>query len=227
MVWLRKNIKWIRIVLLIGLAALLIPFARELTVENIVQLVEPSLPLAILVFAAIYMAKALVTMPPLTVLYIATGIVFPVGLSIALNYAYLALMVSVGYLAGRIMSQEKVRKLVARQKKFAVFFDAGQKGSLPTLCFVSRFLPAPVNDLFSIFFGALGMPYQKFLIFSLLGLTPYMLLVVLTAASADDPLSVSFVLPLVLCVVLSVASSAFYKRKIARDAAREKLETDL
>ena len=214
--WLRKHKSWLRIAALVCLAVLLISLVRGLSVERIVELARPSVPLAILVFAAIYAAKALATMPPLTVLYIATGVVFPTGLGIALNYAYLALMVSIGYLAGKVMSKEKVRALVAKQKKFAVFFDAGEGGSLPALCVVSRFLPAPVNDLFSIFFGALGMPYRKFLLASLLGLSPYMLLVVFTAGAADDPLSVGFILPLVLCVCLSLASTAYYKRKIGK-----------
>ena len=214
--WMRKNKGLIRAAVFAGLIILLIPFARNLTVENIVEFASPSIPLAILVFVAIYASKALTTFPPLTVLYIATGIIFPTGLGIAINYICLAIMVSIGYMAGRIMSREKVRGLISKHKKFAVFFDEESGGNPVTLCFISRFMPAPANDIFSLFFGAIGISYKKFLLASLLGFSPYMLLVVFTAGSVSNPFSAGFIIPLVFCVVVSIGSTMLYKRRLGK-----------
>jgi uncharacterized membrane protein YdjX (TVP38/TMEM64 family) len=49
------------------------------------------------------------------------------------------------------------------------------------MCFLARLLPLP-KDAFSMFFGAVGMPFNKFLIISLLGLSPVMLSTVIAGA---------------------------------------------
>lgn len=55
----------------------------------------------------------------------------------------------------------------------------------------------------AFFLGATGMPFGNYLAFSLLGLTPTMILRVLAGTALDNPLSKEFIIPFTACYVIN------------------------
>lgn len=77
-------------------------------------------------------------------------------------------------------------------------------------CFVMRTLPGPPTEVTNMLFGALNIQYCKFMILSLLGMTPGMLPVIFIGKAATNPMSKEFILPLLISLVIAVSSSLIY-----------------
>ena len=207
--WLYKNKHWIYIAIIATALLLLIPHRHNFTVEGLLGYVPSSIALAILVFALIYAVKAVVMFPPLKVLYIAAGIVFPAGWGVVITYLCLVIALTIGYSVGKALGEEEVHKIITKNKKLASLLDEGKRDSLPALCFIARVLPVP-RDLFSMLCGAVNMPYWKYLVASLLGLSTFMVPVVLTSAAVSSLESSGLILPIVISIVASIIGIGIY-----------------
>ena len=161
--------KWLRIVLYMGFIIIMILLVKDLSYEDIVNYAPASIPLAALCFFVIYAIKAVVMVIPVTLLYVAAGIVFTDGLAIAVTYLGLMIALSIGYLLGKVLGREKVHKMI--EKRIKIKNILYRNYNIMSLCFLSRLLPLPL-DLPSMFYGAIGMAFHKYIISSLLGLTP-------------------------------------------------------
>jgi uncharacterized membrane protein YdjX (TVP38/TMEM64 family) len=84
------------------------------------------------------------------------------------------------------------------------------------MCFIARLLPFP-KDLFSMFFGAAGMPYGKYLAISLMGVSPVMISSVIAGAYITSPLSREFLVPfgasLAIIFILIIAYRVLIMKK--------------
>ena len=183
-----------------------------LSVESITLLAEFPIWLTVLGFIVVYAIMGMTMAIPKTMLFIAAGIAFPAWIGILVTYVGLATSASIGHLMGRKMGEEKVTKILAKQKKASNFL-IGNKENLLSLCFISRVLPMPFA-LTSLFFGALKVPYLKFVFVSLLGATPYMIPVIFAGAAITDPFSAAFLVPFSISFGITIVIFVAYKTKI-------------
>ena len=179
--------------------------------EDIVYWAAQSLPLAALVFFIIFSLKAFITIPPAPLLYMLAGIIFPFPIAVAVIYVSLASEMSIGYFNGKKLGENRVKAFLEKKKWTANFINKGKDNSM-ALCFITRVLPIP-KDPMSMFYGAMAMPFSRFLVVSLLGLTPVMIPFTLAGSSIDNPLSPEFIVPFVVCLFVSVALLIIYRRK--------------
>jgi uncharacterized membrane protein YdjX (TVP38/TMEM64 family) len=186
-----------------------------MALDDILNWVPPSLPLAVLVFLGLYVIKAFIMMPPAPVMYVAAGIVFPTGWAIAVTYFCTAVNISLAYLNGKVLGEKRVRKWFANKKWAADLFDEDKKDKVLSACFIVRLLPVP-KDAPSLFFGAVSMPFTKYFVASILGLTPMLIPITLAGAFIDDPLSPEFLVPFSICLVFALVMFIVYKRRIKR-----------
>jgi len=205
---LNKYKKWLRIPITVLLLLVLIPYVSTLSTESIVNAAPASLPVAAIAFIAIYSVKAVTVVVPASVLYIATGIVFPAGWNILVAYLCMAAALSVGYALGKRTGEEKIKEMLTKQKKLANLLDA-RKNNLTSLCFISRITHLPI-DLCSMLFGALNMPFFRYILISLLGLSPSMIPLVFAGSSIMNPLSGEFIIPFSICLVVTLVIFIVY-----------------
>lgn len=201
----KKHRKTIVFALFALLILLLLPRLSTLTAADILSYTPASLPLAALILLGIYSVKGVVVFIPVAALYVCGGILFPTGWAVLVTYLGLACELSVGYWMGRSMGGDKARALVNENEKARRFLTS-DGGHGPATCFLARILPIPM-DLVSLFFGATRFPYLRFLLFSLLGVSPGMLPFVLAGGNIANPLSREFLLP--FGVGMAVAACAF------------------
>ena len=214
MSWLRRQEKLLCIIVFMCIVLFTLPRLGTLSLEYIVNFAPTSIALAALVFIALYALKAVVIIVPLVMLYIAAGIVFPPGWALLVTYLGLTASLSVGYAVGKILGEQRVRKTIARHKKLEKFLF-GWNDNLSSLCFISRLLPFPF-DFISMFFGALGMPFLKYLFVSLLGKSPFMIPCVLAGAFVSQPLSIEFLVPFGLSLMVVLGVFVLYKIRYAK-----------
>ena len=176
-----KKVDWkklLSILITIGLVLLILSNLRWISVENIVASTPASIPLAVLSFMIIFSVKAVVMLIPITMLYISVGIVFPLGWAYTIAYVGVILALSIGYFNGKRLGQDKVESLIGRYPKVENFMEKNRE-NLTYLCFFSRLIPFPF-DVFSMFSGATKVPFVRYLVLSLFGLTPKLILFVFT-----------------------------------------------
>ena len=200
---------WIAIFLVAIIILIFLPQAQNITIESIVEYVPSSLPLAILAFALIYSAKAVIMFPPLKILYAAAGLVFPAWWGVVITYLCLVVSITIGYSIGKRLGEEKVRGLTSKNKKLSRLLCEDSKKSFTVICYFARVISIG-GDPFSMLCGAMGMPFGKYMVSSLLGLSFFLLPIVLTFSAIFNPETMGFVVPIVTTGVVVLVSGVVY-----------------
>ena len=183
--------------------------------DDIVNWASQSQALAMLVFLFIFSLKAFIMNPPLPLLYVAAGIIFPFWMAVLVVYVCLASEMTIGYFNGKLLGEKRVTALLGKKKWAANIINKGRINTLP-MVFLMRVVPIP-KDPMSMFYGAMGLPFLRFLIVSLLGLTPVMIPFTLAGAAIENPLSAEFIIPFVICLVITVSLLLVYRHKTRAD----------
>ena len=170
--------KILGLAILVGLIVLVLPHLRTVSVEDIVENTPTSIPLAALSFLVFFSMKAIVILLPIAFLYTSAGIVFPPIWAFTIAYLGVSLTLSIGYFNGKRLGEEKVELLLKKYPKLDGYMKK-RRHNLSYLCFFSRLIPFPF-DLFSMFAGATKVPFLRYMLLSLLGLTPKLILFVFT-----------------------------------------------
>jgi len=198
------------------LTFLLVLDSGVLSIERIASFADLPIWATALGFLVVYVIMGATMAIPKVLLYIAAGIAFPTWIGLGVTYLGLAIAASIGHVMGRWMGEEKVNSILAKQKKVSDFLS-GNRENLLSLCFISRVLPLPFV-LTSLFFGALNVPFFKFLLLSLLGATPYMIPVVFAGAAIADPLSAAFLIPFGISFGIALVIFVAYKSRVVTQA---------
>jgi len=181
-------------------------------IEWTINTAQISLWITVLLFIGIYILKPLLMFIPITALYVAAGIVFPIWIAFVMTFGGVILALMSGYYFGKIFGEQKVNDYITKNKKVGRFLDGRNKRFL-SFCFSYRVLPLPF-DLFNMMCGAAKVPFWKYLIVSLLGLSPAIVPYILAGAYITTPLSLEFLFPFGISLAFTFSMFILYKRKI-------------
>lgn len=215
---------------LIGVLLVLgIVFREEITVESIVSFAPSDPWLASLVFMGLYALKSLTTFVYVKLLYMAAGIAFPLPLAILVNIAGTVAELSLPYFLGRAGGRNTAERIVKTRPKLGRLAALRQRSNFWFCVFVRAVGLFPLDPV-SLYFGACGMPYLDFLLGSLVGTLPILVVTTVVGTAANDPGSPGFLISSVLFVALQAgAAVAFYiwirKNNAAIRAAEQEAAT--
>jgi len=205
--------------ILVGVLAItgIVMFSAEfISVEAIRDFADISPWLTGLGLVLIYGLKAFAMAFPTGLLYIAAGMVFSPIIGLIITYIGLALAMFLGYMLGRKLGHDRVFALISKRRKVADFLDS-KESNLSLLCFIARVFPMPFS-MVSLFFGAMKMPFCKYMILSLLGSSPFMIPFVVAGSYISNPLSPAFLIALGISIFVSLAIFVSYKTRIVTRA---------
>ncbi|MDR1734584.1 MAG: VTT domain-containing protein [Oscillospiraceae bacterium] len=158
--------------------------------------------LVMLALLFIYFLNALVPFLPLPVLCLVSAATLPLYFSFTVNILGVAVRVSSTYLWGKRLGGGSVHKLVSRFDYINGVLERDGRGN-PWLLFLFRLVPSfPINSVSRIY-GALGFDYIDYLLISVLGFLPKLIMYVFVGAHAFKPFSGSFLVPLIIVFTLS------------------------
>jgi len=200
------------VIALVGLVLLILPRVAYFNIERITSFWGTSLWLAAGGFLLLYVLKGVTMVIPTTLLYIAAGMIFPTWAGILITYIGLIIALSIGHSMGKTLGEEKVKAILAKQKKVADLLNGSNENVL-SLCFITHLLPTPLGFV-SLFFGALNVPRLKYIFISLLGISPFMIPVVFAGAAVSNPLSAAFLIPFGISLGVTLIIFVGYKTKI-------------
>ena len=154
------------------------------------------------VIELLFLIKAWIPVIPVSAIGVISGMVFSIPVAFVLNLGGVVILMSARYLVGMRIGPSNIQKVLRRYPAVREILEA--KGALsPVLLFVFRLVPSfPINTI-SQLYGAMEYEYWKYILISLVGFAPKLLSYTFIGRNVYDPLSWSFILPIVILLVLS------------------------
>lgn len=147
---------------------------QNIDVRGIVS-ASGSLGIAIASILGIYLLKAIVFVVPASLVYIAVGLALPTFIAIPVNIAGILLEVCVTYLLGMMLGGNIVTNKLKKVKYGDKILALHEKNKLSAI-FAIRVLPVFPIDIVSLFLGAVKMKFVPYLLISLAGILPRVIL---------------------------------------------------
>lgn len=138
------------------------------------------------------------------ILFAASGLLFPLPAAIALNVLGAAVMVSLPYWLGRRLGRDAVDRVLEKYPKAEALrrMRAGREFSLS---FITRAVNILPSDILSLYMGATGINYPKYLAGSLLGMILSIVTFPIMGMNITEPTSPWFWASIVIQVLVSAA----------------------
>lgn len=167
----------VRIIVSVIIIALIIWKYDELKNIDIRALVEASSGVAAAVASilGIYLLKSLVFVVPASLIYIAVGLAFPTHWAILINAVGILIEISATYLFGVIMGGPYVVNKLKKIKYGDKILELHGKNKLSAI-FAIRAIPVFPIDIVSLFLGAVRMRFLPYVLLSLGGILPRVIL---------------------------------------------------
>ena len=202
------------------LVLLVLWFGSQLSLEQLISYTPSHLFLAAAAVIFLFAVKSLSVVFPLSALYILSSFWFGPWIAILVNYLGLTVCMTIPYCIGRMFGGHLIDKLVEKYPKLLRLQQLGISNQV-MLAYLLRIVSVLPGDLCSLFLGTCSVEYKRYLLGSLLGLSPVMILHVLFADLFKDSLSAGFLSSLtpeslvviIVLIIISVISSILLNKK--------------
>lgn len=162
---------------------------------------------AYLAVLGVYALKSVVFVVPAMMIYVSVGISFDTKTALILNLLGLAIEVTLTYLLGKFLGGEYVEKLISKNKGGQKLLNMKTK-TKNSFLFVARVVPAFPIDFTSLFLGSSNYKFLPYLLFSILGIYPRIVLFTIIGDSIYKYIPRELIIKLII-VAIPVAVIAF------------------
>ena len=137
--------------------------------------------------------------------------------AVAVNLAGILLEVTVSYVFGRFLGGAYITKLLQSKKGGQRILEMQNKRSGAASVFVMRLLPVFPIDFVSLFLGGSKYPFVKYLLLSVAGIAPRVILFTLLGDTIYDYIPMRLIITLIVIAVpmaaIAVLIRMLYRRK--------------
>ena len=139
------------------------------------------------------------------ILYAASGIMFPLPIAILVNILGTAVMISIPYYIGKKDGRQAVDRITKRFPKTDLIKNFQEQNDFifPFLVRLAGILPC---DVVSLYFGACGTDYLKYLLASISGMLPQIITFPILGTNVSNIKSPEFIIPASIDIVLMLLS---------------------
>lgn len=192
---------------LVWAAVLIVCFLHreQFTVDAVLADTPRNAALAAVFMLLLFALKSLSVFIFSGILFAANGILFPLPQAIALNVLGAAVMVSLPYWLGRRMGGDVAGRLARRCPKLEMLRQARARHEF-VFSFFTRVINILPSDLLSLYMGAAGIHYGKYLAGSLLGMLLSIVTFPIMGMSITDPGSPAFLVSVSLQAAAGAAA---------------------
>ncbi len=225
--WASRTALILAVALWAGMIFFFIRNRDSFTVDNIISGSPKSRGLAVLTMLLLFAVKSVSIVLYSGILYITSGLLFPLPLAILVNILGTMVMLTIPYLLGRLMGRNALRHIEEKYPRASAISDF-QHSSDFMFSFIIHIINLLPTDLVSIYMGASELKYIPYLSGGVLGLLVTCVLFPITGMSITRPSSPEFIISVALEIFVTVVSVAAYgiikKRKRAREEQESKNE---
>ncbi len=155
----------------------------------------------------VYALKSVVFVVPAMMIYVSVGISFDTKIALVLNLVGLAVEVTITYFLGRFLGGEYVAKLLEKNNGGKKLLNMKSK-TKNSFLFIARVVPAFPIDFTSLFLGSSNYSFLPYLIISILGIYPRVLLFTIIGDSIYKYIPKELIIKLII-VAIPVAIISF------------------
>ncbi len=177
--------------------------------------------LIILVILLMYLIRSFVPIYPVSILCVATAMVFSIPVSFAINILGMAILFAIKYALGTKTGGGKPQQLIRKSRLATNIIEKNGKGNSWALL-VFRLVPGfPLNSV-SRLYGAMKFPFWQYLLISSVGYLPKMASYIIIGRNVSNPFSLKFTIPLILlCIFSGLALMVMYSAWDAIDKVKD------
>ncbi len=158
--------------------------------------------LFLIVILILYSVKSFFPLLSISALCVLTGAVFPIYLSLPVNVLGIVILMSIKFFWGRKFGGGRTRKFIRINDSLLSAVEHDGTGN-PWLLLALRLVPSfPINAV-SQLYGSMNSSYKRFILISLGGFTPKILSYTFIGRNVYDPLSASFLSPIIIILLIS------------------------
>ncbi len=211
----------VRIIVSVFIIAVIIWKYDDLKNMDIRALVEASTSIFSGVAAVwgVYLLKSIVFVVPASLVYIAVGMAFPTHWAILINAVGIFIEICATYLFGVIMGGPYVINKLEKSKHGDKILKLHGKNKLSAI-FAIRVLPVFPIDLVSLFLGAVRMRFLPYLLISLGGILPRVILFTILGDGLYDYIPMNKLM-LIAAIILPIALVIWVVRYAIKSGKKE------
>lgn len=177
--------------------------------------------IALLLILLVFALKPILFFIPSSLELGFTSVIFPWYIAIIINTAGIVLQIVSGYFIGMLFGKKFVDKIINKNEKIKKIHDKFFKENFYTI-FIAHFTPMFPYDQMSMLYGANKSNLFRYVVVSVLGLAPRITAFSISGAYIRNPLSVQFILPLVIVGALSLAGFYLFNKKVNQNTKLQK-----
>ena len=179
--------------------------SEPLSVNTILRYTPENAMLAAGIVLLLFALKSLTVVFPLSILYLASGIIFQPVIAVLISTVGLAITITIPYWIGRCSGKQIVQKICQKYPK-AGMVEKYQRTNTFFACFITRIVGFLPGDIVSIYFGACDTAYLIYLVAGVFGSLLSIITTTLLGEKISDPFSIEFMMVLLCRILVSVGA---------------------
>ena len=187
----------------------------RITVENIVNFTPKNPFLAVCVILLLFALKSVSMVIYGGILYAASGILFSIPAAIAVNLAGSVIMTTIPFLIGKRSGVKIMDRLIQRNSKLEILQSVPKQNEW-LISFFVRIVGVLPSDLVSMYLGASGLHYTRYMIGTIVGQLPAIIDFSVMGKNIHNVSSPAFRISVgieIFLMILSVSIYYIWKRK--------------
>lgn len=175
---------------------------------------------AALTVLGVYLLKSAVMIIPASMIYISVGMAFDTAAALTINLLGILIEVTATYFLGKFLGKSTVEKIISDSK-------AGQRllsvkdGNKNRALLAIRFLPVFPIDFSSLFLGAFDYKFLPYLLISMLGISPRVIVFTIVGDKIYDLIPMKYVLLAIIIIVPVAVVAAIIKTRMSKKKSND------
>ena len=164
--------KFIPVMAILAIAVILVLIVKisgePLSVDTIVKYTPKNVVLAVIMLLLLFGLKSLTIVLPLSILYLASGILFSPVAAVFISTVGLSVSITIPYCLGKCSGKQITEEIFQKYPK-AKKLSEYQKQNTFFTCFITRIVGFLPGDIVSLYFGACDVNYLIYLVAGISG----------------------------------------------------------
>ena len=201
--------KFIPVMAILAIAVILVLIVKisgePLSVDTIVKYTPKNVVLAVIMLLLFFGLKSLTIVLPLSILYLASGILFSPVAAVFISTVGLSVSITIPYCLGKCSGKQITEEIFQKYPK-AKKLSEYQKQNTFFTCFITRIVGFLPGDIVSLYFGACDVNYLIYLVAGISGSLLSIVTTTLLGEKLNNPFSIEFVLVAFCRLLVSIGS---------------------
>lgn len=194
---------------------------RNLTIIDLLNYTPRNIYLGVISILLMYLLKSVSIIFPIVSLFILSGIIFNPLLSILVNIVGIIISYTYGYILGYFSGEDLNKYLMAKYPKLKDVDSLIVKNQW-FFTFLIRTVGVLPMDIVSIFLGFIKIKYKDYILASVVGTFPLLLITTFMGIAITNTQSREFVIALGLRFLISIIAFKFYQKTSRRYLKEDK-----